>query len=334
MVTNASTMGRPPTSPLGTAPREGTAGIPVQGADRDLAATVHSFAARANQPGPSQASPSQAGTVQAGPSQAGPSQASPSQASPSPASQSPPLASADVNQSPACANPWIAVVDAWPCRREFVLNFLRSQAWRAEHILALSVDEILAERGEPRGGPALIVFSVGGLSITDPRVSRDFENLLERFDRVPIVVLSDRNEREEVRLALGAGARGFVSTLLDPQLLCAALSLVRVGGRFAPPELFDEWMIARDDAGGDAGDDEAAGEPMLPQYNELTPRQTHVLQLLQEGFPNKVIASKLGMTESTVKVHVRQIMRRLGAKNRTEAALLAQRLAPLRKTAC
>ena len=300
MVTNASTIDRPPNSPLGTLPRNGAAGSAAQGAERDLAATVHSFAARANQAGLSQAS------------------------------QSPPSAPADVSQAVASSTPWIAVVDAWPCRREFVLNFLRSQAWHAEHILALSVEEILAERRELPGGPALIVFSVGGLSITDPRVSRDFENLLECFARVPIVVLSDRNEREEVRLALGAGARGFVSTLLDPQLLCAALSLVRVGGRFAPPELFDEWMIA----GGDAGDDEAAGEPMLPQYNELTPRQTHVLQLLQEGFPNKVIATKLGMTESTVKVHVRQIMRRLGAKNRTEAALLAQRLAPLRKTAC
>lgn len=303
-MSNASIIDRPANSPLGTAPRDGTAGrtAPDTGdrsVNRDLAATVHSFAARANQAG-----------------------------------QSPPSAPADVSQTVASAAPWIAVVDAWPCRREFVLNFLRSQAWRAEHIVALSVDEILAERGDPRSRPALIVFSVGGLSIADPRVSSDFENLLQGFERVPIVVLSDRNEREEVRLTLAAGAMGFVSTLLDPQLLCAALSLVRVGGRFAPPELFDEWMIARDDSGGEVGDDEASGEAMLPQYNALTPRQTNVLHLLQEGFPNKVIATRLGMTESTVKVHVRQIMRRLGAKNRTEAALLAQRSAPLRKTAC
>lgn len=237
------------------------------------------------------------------------------------------------SERPACATPWIAVVDARPCRREFVLNFLQRQAMLVERVLALSMEEMVSAHGDAPGRPALIVFSIGGLSITDPSVGRDFERLLETFVGVPLVVLSDRDERDEVRFALAAGARGFVSTLLDPQLMCAALSLVRVGGRFAPPDLFDKWMSGRDDFGTESADDELSDEPP-PQSMDLTPRQTHVLQLLQEGFPNKVIAARLGMTESTVKVHVRQIMRRLGAKNRTEAALLAQRVAPIRKTAC
>ena len=171
------------------------------------------------------------------------------------------------------------------------------------------------------------------MSITDPKVSGYFEQILASYPSVPTVILSDLDDPEEVRFALAAGARGFVSTLLDPQLMCAALRLVRAGGKFAPPELFDEWMRPRGN-GAALGEDESTAETIL-HYEELTPRQTHVLQLLQQGFPNKVIATKLGMTESTVKVHVRQIMRRLGAKNRTEAALLAQRnLVPLRRTVC
>ncbi len=232
--------------------------------------------------------------------------------------------------SVAKSTPWIAIVDFRPCRREFVLNFLHSQKQLSERFAALSLNELLGQRDTLPGGLALIVCSIGGLSVTDPEVSVHFEQILAHYPTVPIVILSDLGDREEVRFALAAGARGFVSTLLDPQLMCAALRLVRAGGKFAPPELFDEWMRPR----AEVDEIEPAAEAMA-QHSELTPRQTHVLQLLQQGFPNKVIAAKLGMTESTVKVHVRQIMRRLGAKNRTEAALLAQRHpAPVKRTVC
>jgi DNA-binding NarL/FixJ family response regulator len=58
----------------------------------------------------------------------------------------------------------------------------------------------------------------------------------------------------------------------------------------------------------------------------LTERQTHVLDLLRNGLSNKLIARKLEMTEATVKVHVRHLMRKLGAANRTEVAVIATRL--------
>lgn len=220
------------------------------------------------------------------------------------------------------ADAWIAVIDSRPCRREFVCNFLSRQACLSGRILPLDVDDLLRERG-PSNEPSMLIFSVGGLSVSDPRVSADFERLLGRYDDVPLVVLSDLDARDEAQLALAAGAAGFVPTLLEPQLMCAALTLIQRGGKFAPTALFDEWVHATLPARPDDGEEPA--QELVPQYDELTPRQTHVLQLLQEGHANKVIASRLGMTESTVKVHVRQIMRRLGANNRTEAALLAHR---------
>jgi len=230
------------------------------------------------------------------------------------------------------AEPWFAIVDSRPCRREFLFNFLSARPGMPKRIVGLSTAELLRDqgKGEP---PSLIVFSVGGLSITDAGISDEFEQLLAAFTTVPVVVLSDLDATDEAQLALAAGAKGFISTLLDPQLMCLALILVQAGGMFAPPALMSEWVNAAHQVGHEAIDEPAA-EP-VPQYEELTPRQTHVLHLLQEGHANKVIATKLGMTESTVKVHVRQIMRRLGANNRTEAALLAQRHQDaLRRKAC
>ncbi len=227
---------------------------------------------------------------------------------------------------------WIAVVDSRPCRREFIGNFLAAQRLVEGRIVPLAIEDLLRERPTPLGEPSMIVYSVGGLSLAEPRIGADFERLLRRYDKVPVVVLSDVDARDQAQLAIVAGAHGFVPTMLDPQLLCAALALVQAGGKFAPPEQIDEWAHANLPNRSDASD-EPAPEP-VPHYDELSPRQTHVLLLLQEGLANKVIAAKLGMTESTVKVHVRQIMRRLGAGNRTEAALLAERhQAALRKTA-
>ena len=66
--------------------------------------------------------------------------------------------------------------------------------------------------------------------------------------------------------------------------------------------------------------------PTAAQPNKLTSRQVMVLNHLQQGKANKIIAHELGMSESTVKVHVRNIMRKMGATNRTQAAYKAQSL--------
>ena len=59
---------------------------------------------------------------------------------------------------------------------------------------------------------------------------------------------------------------------------------------------------------------------------DLTPRELSVIDLLREGKPNKLIAAQLDMQESTVKVHVRNILKKLNATNRTHAAFVANRL--------
>jgi DNA-binding CsgD family transcriptional regulator len=109
------------------------------------------------------------------------------------------------------------------------------------------------------------------------------------------------------------GARGFIpSTSTNIRLATAAIRLVRQGGSFAP---FD--LMTTDKRGRKASEDAA-------ESKRLTPRESEVLSRLQRGQPNKIIAYELTLTESTVKVHIRNIMRKMGATNRTEAVYKSQ----------
>ena len=93
------------------------------------------------------------------------------------------------------------------------------------------------------------------------------------------------------------------------------IRLVRAGGIFMPPNGFGfQGSAARSDAR-DTG-----------LAHQFTPRQVAVLQHLRQGKANKIIAHELAMSESTVKVHVRNIMKKMKATNRTEVAFRLNRL--------
>jgi DNA-binding NarL/FixJ family response regulator len=131
---------------------------------------------------------------------------------------------------------------------------------------------------------------------------------------VPIIVLSDTTsslQPKTIRGALANGIQGFIPTrTTDMSVAFAAIRLVKEGGTFVPIDLL---MTTHEERVATAAD-------------ALTPRQAAVLSLLQQGKPNKIIAYDLGMTESTVKVHIRNIMRKMGATNRTQAVYKAQQL--------
>jgi DNA-binding NarL/FixJ family response regulator len=65
---------------------------------------------------------------------------------------------------------------------------------------------------------------------------------------------------------------------------------------------------------------------VLPLTPNFTPREQHVLELLTQGMPNKIIAYRLGMSQSTVKVHVHNILNKLKVSNRTAAAVTARNM--------
>jgi DNA-binding NarL/FixJ family response regulator len=138
------------------------------------------------------------------------------------------------------------------------------------------------------------------------------------FVDIPIVVLWDAPDAQEpksIRRALRSGAQGFIPTRTTsfPTML-AAINFVRAGGTFVP---VDAVLASRP---------EAPPPPQMGQAERLTSRQLAVLSHLQQGKANKLIAYELGMSESTVKCHVRTIMRKMGATNRTQAVYKAQAL--------
>ena len=147
--------------------------------------------------------------------------------------------------------------------------------------------------------------------------------LRHAFSNVPIVVLSDAKSAlliGNVRDALNSGAQGFIPTLTSelPGVL-AAIRFVKDGGTFAPLDLL---LVG--------GPNQVSARTEPPAVNCLTPRQMAVLSHLHQGKANKVIAYELGMSENTVKVHIHNIMRKTGATNRTQAALLH----PVAESAC
>lgn len=130
---------------------------------------------------------------------------------------------------------------------------------------------------------------------------------------VPTIVLSDATtalDPQTVRAALKCGVRGFISTrVVEMKTVSAAVRFVTAGGVFAPVDLLLADDVKPPPVRGD----------MTSPAGLLTPRQMTVLSLLEEGKANKIIAYELGMSESTVKVHIRNIMRKMGATNRTQA---------------
>jgi len=140
----------------------------------------------------------------------------------------------------------------------------------------------------------------------------------EAFNTIPILVLSDDEDGDgdEICSMLQPRAHGVLSTRsLGIPDVAAAIRLVNAGGTFAPPVSEIGPVRCNVPATGAS----AAAE-------KLSARQIMVLGQLQQGKANKIIAHELGMSESTVKVHVRNIMRKMGATNRTQAAFKAQHL--------
>jgi DNA-binding NarL/FixJ family response regulator len=134
-------------------------------------------------------------------------------------------------------------------------------------------------------------------------------DLRKLTELAPAIVLSIDDRVEAVRLAFDNGARGYIptaSTGLD--LLVEILHFVKAGGTFVPPS-----TLARSE---------------LPQKERqrLTEREMLILDLLKKGKQNKVIAYELGLSESTVKVHIRHILDKLRARNRTEAVSAAMQV--------
>lgn len=133
--------------------------------------------------------------------------------------------------------------------------------------------------------------------------------------QLPIVVVSAREEPAVMRRALDHGAVGFIPKSADAATLGTAIQAVLDGDRWAPAAAMSAPAAA-------AEEHDAAR-----RLRDLTPQQFRVLQMVGTGLLNKQIGYELNVSEATVKAHVTAILRKLGANNRTQAVLIAGRLA-------
>jgi DNA-binding NarL/FixJ family response regulator len=209
------------------------------------------------------------------------------------------------------------------------------QEWAATRHLPVTAIPVTGLPSEFEAEPnfRLMVFSVGGASLDDAETQACLRELVALMPTAPLVVVSDLERPNEVATAFTAGARAFLPTSIEPKLALQVLAFVLDGGSFFPPHLLlNHRTETSNESGGDQKPLDRAHEAESCS-SRLTSRQQQVAHLLRRGMSNKLIARELMMTEATVKVHVRQIMRKLGATNRTQAALCAIDPAHIRQQA-
>jgi DNA-binding NarL/FixJ family response regulator len=160
---------------------------------------------------------------------------------------------------------------------------------------------------------SLIVLCSGGRA-RDADTNRDITLLSQSSTPLPTILMSDFEDADQIVDALERGARGYIPTSVSLDVAIEAMRLVRAGGVFVPAS---SLIASRRSAAESAVTARQTGNGMF------TARQSAVVEALRRGKANKIIAYELNMRESTVKVHVRNIMKKLRAKNRTEVAFMA-----------
>jgi two-component system, NarL family, nitrate/nitrite response regulator NarL len=168
------------------------------------------------------------------------------------------------------------------------------------------------------------LFIIGGRDATN--IVKDVQEIAVQFQLARIVVIGDRIDMADVLAALEAGARGYLGENVTREALLKSLELVMLDktvlpgdfGRNLPKHVTHEKhlpdcapLVAHDDR-----TDNQKGPP-------LSVRETAILKTLALGLSNKIIARNLDITEATVKVHVKSILRKIRAVNRTQAAIWA-----------
>lgn len=139
--------------------------------------------------------------------------------------------------------------------------------------------------------------------------------LREKNQSTPVVMLTTSNEETDLIKSLRSGAQGYLLKDMEPDELVSALRDIEKGKNVVAQDLTD--ALARMVQGETTLEDDEG------PFSSLTPREHEILCLLADGQSNKLIARNLGISDGTVKLHVKAILRKLGIHSRVEAAVIA-----------
>ena len=152
------------------------------------------------------------------------------------------------------------------------------------------------------------LINLGSHGCTEPRLEEGIRKIVAKYPHLPVIVLSDNHELRQVVTALQLGVRGYIPSAVGLAVCVEAISLALSGGTFISTESLPELrrLMA------------VANQQERKRAEIFTCREEDVIAMLKLGKANKIIAYELKLRESTVKVHVRNIMKKLKVRNRTE----------------
>ena len=144
-----------------------------------------------------------------------------------------------------------------------------------------------------------------------PGMSHDaLVQLVGEFTATPLAVISGTSANADIRAAVHAGLRGFIPKTSSPEHFALALQILLAGGSSVPAEILLD---------GPSGNNVAA----KPWLTNMTEREREVLKGVTQGRSNKEIARQMAVAEVTVKLHLRNVFRKMDVKSRAEAAVKA-----------
>lgn len=218
--------------------------------------------------------------------------------------------------------PRVALIEPRTLIRDIIAKAAAERGGNVSILAVARPEELSPDTGENIDA---IVLSIGGRKFLDPDIQDEIAQILADFPTTPLVVLADREGIDMILAALQRGLKGYLTTGMNFDIALEAIRFICTGGTFIPASSL-EPIIRQHDEAADSAARSTAAPPALTRIEGLTERQCEVLNCLREGLANKAIAYKLNMCEGTVKVHVRRIMKRLGATNRTQVVSMTNQM--------
>ena len=199
----------------------------------------------------------------------------------------------------------IAIVEDNKTIRESLAEFVQSDPENRCVCTCATAEEAL--RVIPKHAPEIVLMDVQLPNMSGIECCAQLKQLLPAAQIIMVTVYEDT---DRIFKALRAGACGYLLKRCTPEELLAAIREVRQGGAPMSREIARKVIFSFQ-------------EPLAAaaEVEDLSPREREILELLAEGFPNKGIADRVGVTDGTVRWHLRHVYHKLHVRSRTEAAL-------------